>query len=159
VVDENDCVIGHETKSVVHSKNLRRRIVHVLLFDDTNRLALQLRGPKCDFLPGHWCTSVGGHVISGESYKAAALRESFEEIGVKPELTFLGKRLFTNTSSGVELFVSVFSAKYSGKFRLEKGKVDLVKYFSLQEIKNMLDAQEKFHPELVFILNNFVFDK
>lgn len=155
IVDSTDVVVGTALKSVAQARNLRRRIVHVLLFNSSGDLALQLRGPACKFLPGYWCTSIGGHVMSGETYVAAALRESLEELRITPDLIFVGKKLFVSEQSGLELFISVFKSNCFGEFKLEEGKVVAVEYFSIQKIKEMINKGEKFHPELVFILKNF----
>ncbi|MCA9460196.1 MAG: NUDIX domain-containing protein, partial [Nanoarchaeota archaeon] len=75
IVNRKDEVIGVASKEDVYKKSLTHRIVHILIFNDKNELALQLRSKKVSFCPSHWSTSVGGHVQSGESYEGAALRE------------------------------------------------------------------------------------
>ena len=151
IVDENDKVIGTASQEEALSKKLRRRMVHVLMFDKQGRLALQMRGKDCSFCPHHWSTSVGGHVQSGESYEQAANREFKEELGVINALSFFSKDYFIS-KTGLQMFLVTYKTIFEGPFELEEGKVDKVEYFTIEEIRNMIDNNEKFHPELLFLL-------
>lgn len=48
-------------------------------------------------------------------------------------------------------WLSVFKGVYDGKFSFNDEVTD-IKPFSFEEIKEMIDAGEKMHPELIFIL-------
>ncbi len=83
IVDEGGQVIGQSTRAECHTDpNLIHRAVHILVVDSQDRIFLQKRSPEKDIQPGKWDTSVGGHLIAGESYEQAALRELEEELGV-----------------------------------------------------------------------------
>ncbi len=84
VVNENDEVIGSAPYSEIYSAKRSHRICHLFIFNDAGEMALQLRSKTKSFLPGYWSTAVGGHVLSGETYEIAIMRESMEEIGVAP---------------------------------------------------------------------------
>ena len=88
VVNENDEVMDRASKREVYEKLLTHRIVHILIFNDKGEMALQLQSKYKSFCPNHWCTAAAGHVLSGESYEKAALRELEEEIGVKTTIAF-----------------------------------------------------------------------
>ena len=84
VVDENDEIIGSATREEVHGNpSLIHRVVHVLVFNSSGELYLQLRCPDKDVMPNRWDTSVGGHVDAGEEYDAAAVRETREELSIR----------------------------------------------------------------------------
>lgn len=151
IVDNDDNVIGSAPRDEVYDKLLCHRIVHVLIFNDEGRLALQLRSPNVSFCPGHWSTTVGGHVQSGETYEQAALREYQEELGTKSELEFLSKDFYTKPGRPNKFLVT-FKAKSNGPFVPDREAVDRVDFFTIEQVKDMIANGEKFHPELLFIL-------
>jgi isopentenyldiphosphate isomerase len=154
-VDQNDKVVGNASKDEIYFKKLRHRIVHVHIFNDKGEMALQLRAKGLKFCPGHWCTSVGGHVQTGESYEEGALREYEEELGVKSEIEFFSKDLYS--AYGLEKFIVTFKAKSNGGFKLESRAIEKVGFFSIDDIKKMVESGEKFHPELLFLLKKYFF--
>jgi len=83
VVDENDCVIGKETRQEVHRKKLLHRAIHVFVFRADGSLYLQKRSATKDTAPNKWVSSCSGHVDSGEVYEESALRELGEELGIQ----------------------------------------------------------------------------
>tara|TARA_R100000027_G_scaffold38198_2_gene28176 strand:- start:3738 stop:4259 length:522 start_codon:yes stop_codon:yes gene_type:complete len=82
VVDENDRVIGKETRGEVHRKKLLHRAIHVFVFNSSGQLYLQKRSATKDTAPNRWVSSCSGHVDSGEDYETAARRELGEELGI-----------------------------------------------------------------------------
>ncbi len=151
VVNKNDEVVGSATKQEVHDKFLMHRIVHVLVFNKKDKLALQLRSKNVPFCPYHWSTTVGGHVQSGESYEQAAAREFQEELGTNPKLEFFSKD-FYEAPSGLKEFLTTFKTVSEGPFNSNPKEVELVKFFGMDEIQEMINSGEKFHPELLFLL-------
>jgi len=150
VVNEKDEVIGKAPKREVWKRCLPHRIVHILIFNKKGRMALQLRSKHVIF-PQHWCTSVGGHVSSGETYEQAALREFEEELGTKAKIDFAYKDFFTD-SRGYKLFMVTFKSVFEGPFKLNPKEVEKIEFFELDEIKAMIAKGEKFHPQLLFLL-------
>ena len=151
VVDENDNVIGKASKKEIYEKLLPHRIVHVLVFNDRDEMCLQLRSKYVSFCPLHWCTAVGGHVQSGETPEQAALREYEEEIGTTSDIVPFSKDLYVHAGV-LKKFLITFKTKYNGPFRLNPKVVEKVEFFNLEEIQEMIDNGEKFHPELLFLL-------
>lgn len=81
VVNVDDTVVGKATRAQVHREHLMHRGVHVLVLSQLGRILVQVRSADLDYYPGYLDASAGGHVLSGESYRAAAERELFEELG------------------------------------------------------------------------------
>src|SRR4026207_1674874 len=92
VVNERDEVIDRRSRPDVHRLGLRHRAVHVLVFNKRGELFLQKRSMRKDCFPGTWDSSASGHLDSGESYDACAVRELKEELGVSPAIA--PERLF-----------------------------------------------------------------
>jgi isopentenyldiphosphate isomerase len=151
VVNDNDEVVGSALREDIYAKKLQHRIVHVLIFNDLGEMVLQLRSRNKSFCPHHWSTAVGGHVLSGESYEQAALRESEEEIGVRLPVRFAHKDVYRDPR-GFNKFLVTYTARYNGPFAVGPEEVERAEYFSLEKIKEMVASGEKFHPELLFLL-------
>src|SRR2546423_1123818 len=82
VVNEHDEVVGQQPRSEVHRLGLMHRAVHVLVFNKHGHVFLQKRSMTKDRQPGLWDSSASGHLDTGESYDACAVRELREEIGL-----------------------------------------------------------------------------
>ena len=90
-VDENDQVLGSVSRQEAHSGSHKiHRALYVILLNSKQEILMQKRSPHKDLWPEWWSLSVGGHVTFGESYEAASLRETQEEIGLTVTLTFQG---------------------------------------------------------------------
>ena len=153
IVNLDDQVIGQATRDEVYKKSLCHRIVHVLIFNDEGKMALQKRSQSVSFLPGGWSTAVGGHVMSGENYVQGALREFEEELGVLAGIEFFSKDIF-EVNEKLKKFVTVYKTNYNGPFKLNDD-VELIDFFSIDEIKEMIDRGESFHPELIFLIKKY----
>ncbi|MBU1178514.1 NUDIX domain-containing protein [Patescibacteria group bacterium] len=156
IVNRKDEVIGNASKDEVYEKSLCHRIVHVLIFNDKNKMALQLRSAKVSFCPQHWSTAVGGHVKSGESCQAAAIREYDEELGTKSELAEFSKDYYEAEETPSK-FLITFKSIFNGPFDPDLAVVEKVSFFPMEKIKEMAENGEKFHPELLFLLNKYFF--
>jgi isopentenyldiphosphate isomerase len=154
IVNLNDQVIAQATRDEVYKKFLCHRIVHVLIFDDAGKMALQKRSQNVSFCPGYWSTAVGGHVQSGESYVEGALREFEEELNIIGALEFFSKDLYTAESSPTK-FITAFKSSFNGPFRPNPLEVDVVDFFTIDEVRKMIDDGEKFHPELLFLFKKY----
>jgi isopentenyldiphosphate isomerase len=158
IVDTDDKVISKATREDVYKKSLCHRIVHVLVFNDKNEMALQLRSRHLSFCPNHWSTAVGGHVHSGESYTDAAMREYDEELGVTSEIQNFSKDYYQAENSPNK-FVVAFKSQFNGPFNPDPEEVEKADFFSMEEIKTMIENKEKFHPELLFLLKKYFLTK
>lgn len=137
VVDENDRVIGRAPRAQCHrNPNLIHRSIHVLVFNKKHELFLQKRAQTKDVCPGMWAMSVSGHVDPGESYAAAAGRETKEEIGVSLVVTYLDTCFLT--SENEREITAIFTAEAEGPFQLNPREIETGGFFSLAEIKNRL---------------------
>lgn len=134
VVNERDEVIGQSPRKEVHAKKLSHRAVHVLVFNSREQLFLQKRSMLKDTAKGKWDSSASGHVDSGEDYDACAVREVWEEIGLKlaktPERIL---RIEACEETGQE-FVWVYRCKSEGPFTLHPEEIERGDWFTPEAV-------------------------
>lgn len=138
VVNERDEVIGQRPRSEIHRLGLLHRAVHVLVFNRRGELFLQKRSLKKDCFPGAWDSSASGHLDSGESYDACAVREVREELGL--ELSCVPERLFKINAcpeTGYE-FVWIYRCQHDGPFQLNADEIECGDWFSADRISRWL---------------------
>lgn len=121
----------------------------ILVFNKKGELALQLRSAQDTSYPLHWDFSAAGGIDPGEDSKDAALRELFEELGIKAEVESIGEETYRDENAQDELYI--YKAYHDGPFSPDFTEVKEVKFFRLDKIEDMLKSGAKFHPEFPFL--------
>lgn len=85
-VDDFDQVIEIVPRKVANEKGYNVRIAAVLVFNSKGEIILQKISKNKKKDAGKWNYSAAGHVLAGEDYPTAALRELEEELGIKGEI-------------------------------------------------------------------------
>jgi isopentenyldiphosphate isomerase len=145
VVNERNEVIGRATRREVHAKGLWHRATHVVVEDARGRVFLQKRSMAKDTAPGRWDSACSGHVDSGETYEAAAVRELREEIGVVADGPGALEPLFTLApceANGWE-FLRVFRLRSRGPFvfSLNAAEIERGEWWEKPALARALDAR------------------
>jgi isopentenyldiphosphate isomerase/intracellular septation protein A len=139
VVDEEGRVIGKAPRSVCHDGKSKflHPVVHLLLFNKNRKLFLQLRSKRKDIQPGKWDTSVGGHVVPGETIEKALMRETQEETGLKNiQPQFLHKYIWESDAER-ELVFSFISVSDEIP-EIDISETDEGRFWSMDEISDNL---------------------
>ena len=125
IVDEQDRVVGRDTRENIHADGKMHRSAHILLFNTKGEIFLQLRSLHKDTNPGLWDTSAAGHVDSGESYLECAVRELHEELGVQVGTSAMEPvgQLTPSQRNGFE-FTQIFRVCSDQPLRLQKEEID-----------------------------------
>ena len=135
----------------------RKKGAVVIISNDKNSIALQLRAAHDDSFPSHWDFSAGGGVEKGEDEKKSIEREIKEELGIEAKVDFMVNRNykypawkpgFTRDND-----VWIYKAKHNGPFTPDTNEIEKVGFFTIEEIKKMVEHGEKFHPEFVLAWN------
>ena len=142
IVDENDKVIGRDTRKNVHDNYRIHRGVHVFVVDRQDRILIQRRSMKKDYYPGYLDISVGAQVSSGETYEAAGRRELLEELGChEGPITEIAS--YDAYSSRQREKRRIFVHYCEGPFAPNPDEVDDLEFLSVDEVRTLL-AKEKF---------------
>ncbi len=157
IVDKQDTVVGEATRDECHSHKLRHRAVHIFLFDTEGQILLQQRSKEKDVYPGFLEASLSGHVIHGETYERAAIRELREEMGIEITRDKLKKESKFEIMHGPEHeFVQVFVATSDKKIKKSREETLKVQWITKDELMHeVMKEQKKFTPVCLAALQCF----
>ncbi|XP_060184738.1 isopentenyl-diphosphate Delta-isomerase I-like [Lycium barbarum] len=187
LVDENDRVVGHDTKYNCHlmekieAENLLHRAFSVFLFNSKYELLLQQRSAAKVTFPLVWTNTCCSHPLYRDSelieenalgVRNAAQRKLLDELGIPAEdvpvdqFTPLGRILYKAPSDGKwgehELDYLLFMVR-EVNMKPNPDEVAEVKYVNREQLKELLrkaDAGEeglKLSPWFRLIVDNFLF--
>lgn len=140
VVNERNEVTGQLTRGEVHAKGLMHRAVHVFVINARGDIYLQKRSHLKDVSPLKWDSSAAGHLDVGESYAACAIRETFEEVGIRIDTTECAAKLPAGAHTDFE-FVELHIAHHNGPMKPLPEEVNCGEWFAPAEISAWVAAR------------------
>lgn len=148
IVNEKDEIVGKTTKKEAHTKGLFHRTTAILILNNEGQIALQKRAKNYDG-GGLLDHSAAGHLLSGEHYKSAALRELNEELGIYAELIKIRNKLVelhdSIDSKKIRHIYRLFIGRHNGPFEFQESEVESVNFYDGDAIKEMIkNNPEKF---------------
>lgn len=142
-------------KSEAHKNGWWHNTIHVWLYTQKGEVLLQQRSHQKAIYPLLWDVSAAGHIDAGESFEAAALRETQEELGLQlyPEnLTKIGVHKHASTYADGTIqdneFHQIFIAELSvniDTLKLQQTEVEAVKLVTFQELVDLLNTKNNNH--------------
>ncbi len=148
VVDENDRILHHASRSEVHGNNLPHRAVHILIFNPAGDLYLQQRSRWKDRHPLKWDTSAAGHLIAAERYDETAQRELKEELGISVSLKKIAKLPASERTD--QEFVWVYRGEVAGNLSPNRTEIETGAFFPEKVIDGWVAARpEDFAPGFI----------
>lgn len=160
IVDENENIIGEETRENIHKQGLLHREVHVWFYTPKDEIIFQHREKDKDTYPDLLDATVGGHVEIGSDYENSALQELGEETGIKAikdNLAFIqmvrNKTYDKITGMTNNVMRAIYAYRYDGNvedLKVEKGKAIGFETWPLDKIFNIADEdRKKFIPAIL----------
>lgn len=144
VVDEEDHVIGKETREKCHNNQLIHRSVYIFLNNSKRQIFIQKRSMMKDLYPGYYTGSASGHVNFGETYDQAAFRELEEELGIKAHLRRIGKfKCFSEIEKEIS---TVYLCNYDGDITINEDEISQGLFLSLKQIDEDIKRGKKKFP-------------
>ena len=146
ILDENGNVTG-VSKSIleVHRNGLWHQTSHIWVFNSKGEVILQKRAKKKMSHPDLWDISAAGHVSKGEHPDKTAIRELYEEIGIKANFRELKKIKVKKVSINIpeknyynNEFDHIYLYKFDrdiSKLKLQKSEVDHIKFMPIDKFE------------------------
>ena len=145
IVDNNGSFTGKVfEREFVHDNNLLHNEVSVLIINDKKQLLLQKRSVNKKNNPNKWGL-ISGHVDGDETLIEAALRETWEEIGLllnESDLhSFCERELKQeDVNSHFRYFFYVNSNKDIKDFVIQKEEVLEIRWFDIEKVIDMINS-------------------
>jgi isopentenyl-diphosphate delta-isomerase len=137
LVDENDNVIGTDTRENCHlgDGKLHRALV-IFLFDD-NMLLIQQRSQKKLLWPGYWDCSLATHVYPNETYESASERRLKQELGIKTSVKKVFGFVYHSPFNGFSEreYCALLTGNYKGKVYPNKDEISAYGFVNLKKLK------------------------
>ena len=153
IVNEQDRVIGKGNLQEIHQKGLLHRAVHIFIIDSQGRLFCRQRSLKKERYPGFWSTSVGAHVLTGETYDAVAKKALLSYLGIRCDLENIG---MTRIKDDFEHEISATYVGYSDDaMKLNPLQIKEGKFFTVKEAMK-LSTQRNVTPHFTHALDLYI---
>jgi isopentenyl-diphosphate delta-isomerase len=160
LVNREDAVLGLMAKIEAHEKGALHRAISIMLFNDKKELLIQQRADEKYHWAGIWSNAVCTHPRDGETYKEAADRRLFEELGIRADLSevfdFIYKAKDEESGMTEHEFDHVFTGQYEGEIPFNTEEVKAVKWISASKLDIEIDENpSKFSFWFKIILKEF----
>lgn len=160
LVDKTDTVLGLMGKTEAHEKGVLHRAISIILFNEKKELLIQQRADEKYHWAGIWSNTVCTHPRENETYKDAADRRLFEELGIHTQLEevfdFIYKAKDEESGMTEHELDHVFIGRYEGEIPFNPAEVKAVRWISaVQLFKEIEDNQDKFSFWFKIILKEF----
>ena len=129
-------IVSNADRKLPIPDGLNKLSVHVWIMNKDGQFLLQQRVATAKKFPNMW-GQTGGGAQTGESSWDTCVRESVEELGLKPELE---KSIWVGTFKRITDFVDVWLVYNDVNIKdlhLQKTEVQNVKWASIQDIEQM----------------------
>ncbi len=139
------------SRDCAHAMGIPHTSTHICFINRKGEILLQKRADTKEAYPGQWGLSAAGHIQFGETAKEAAVRECYEEIGIKisqndlPEGQFFYQKYDNNEDKfhdkeWVTLF-TVYKNFSAEKCILQKEEVSSVQWISPTKFSLLVEKQ------------------
>jgi isopentenyldiphosphate isomerase len=135
-------------KSEAHKNGWFHNTIHLWLYTAEGEILLQQRSRKKIIYPLLWDVSAAGHINTGESFEDAAIRETYEELGVLLRIKDLKKigvnkhcTTYANGAIKDNEFHHVFLSKLKvdiKKLEPQEEEVEALKLVTFDEFESLI---------------------
>lgn len=132
--------LGTKPKSFCHSENpgVYHKPVWIWIINDNKEVLVQKRAACKKKNPNKWDMPSAGHVVAGETISEGAIRETYEELGVKTTASDYKFMFEYIKDSSFELAQVYLMKKNIEEFKLQETEVAEVKWLDYEEFKKLL---------------------
>lgn len=138
--------LGTKPKSFCHSENpgVYHKPVWIWIINDQKEVLVQKRATCKKNNPDKWDMPSAGHVDAGETIIEGAIRETYEELGVKTkeeDYKYLFEYIDDRTYEIAQVYLLYLNVKINN-FKLQKEEVAEVKWLSFDEFKKLFYSND-----------------
>ena len=136
-------LLGQELRTVVHSRGLQHRGIHIFLVAPENKLIIQQRGRLRETSPLELDCSVSEHVNAGETYRKAALRGLAEEMGIQDANIHVLIKFKMDYGPGDREICQLYEGRVDpSRVRLDQIEVEKIDCFNLDELEELVQSRQ-----------------
>lgn len=139
-VTPDDIVIGPVGRNRAHTEGLCHRSGVIFLVRSDGMVLLQRRSHLKKIFPNRLDSSCSFHVVFGESYEEAAVRELGEETGIWAPVSFLGK--FSHHDEPESQIVAVFKCESDDPVTISYEEATNSEFFSKNQVDCIIAREE-----------------
>jgi len=146
LVDDNDNVIGTDTRENCHAGRGKRHRAYTALLFHRGRMLLQQRSRKKLLWPGAWDVSFTSHVYPGETYQQAASRRALQELDARVnELADVHSFVYfaPQGDNAENEFCRVLVGEFDGRIKPNPDEMMSVRWAKVKDVK----ADVASHPD------------
>lgn len=155
LVDQNDQVVDQKDRMTVYDQNLSNfRVINAFLINDQGKIWIPRRTATKKLFPLCLDASVGGHVVSGETYDQAFKRELQEELNLN--LSQVRFKFLTKLVPHIDLvsaFMHVYLIKTNQAPNYNQTDFTSAEWYSLLELKSLVEQNEPMKGDLPILIN------
>lgn len=118
--------------------------VWIWIINSDNKILVQKRAKCKKNFPNLWDTPSAGHVTAGESSIEGAIRETYEELGIKTkkeDYIFIKEYIYDQFFEIAQVYLLKLDAKISD-FTLQPNEVEQVKWLTLDEFEKLFYSKD-----------------
>lgn len=147
---ENNVKLGTKERDLVHTENLWHREISVWILNEKKEVLIQKRSGNKKQAPNKYGLCAG-HIDPNETETQSAVREIFEETGIKLEekdLEYID--LYVNDVVGNKHFKYIYFARTNMKISemvMQEEEVSELKYITLKELRKIVEEE---NPDYTF---------
>ena len=138
LVDEENNILGYMGKLEAHKKALLHRAISVIIFNSKGEQLVQQRALNKYHWAGIWSNTCCSHPRKGETFKEAAERRLFEELGIKTplkeEFNFIYKAHDEQSGLTEWEYDTVFTGVFDDSVEFNKEEVSAVRWMKAEEL-------------------------
>lgn len=160
LVDHNDQPYKTENRSQVYKLGLRNfRVINAFIIGSDQKIWIPKRSAKKALFPSCLDASIGGHVISGETYFEAFVREAKEEMNLNiHELSYRILGRYSPHNHPISAFMTVYLVEFDGCPNYNKSDFDEASWMSLKEIRHLLDQKVPSKGDFQFLIQQLSYN-
>ncbi len=141
-VDVDDKVIAVHPKEKLKEFKFRHRISIVLPLAADGKVFLSRRAKDKFPFPDVYVCAAGGKVRADESYEAAAIRETKEELGISAQVRYIATSRLDLPEEKAIVSIFVTEREFSPEeFLLDASEVQFVEAFYVNDVVALINSQ------------------